>query len=117
MSSRYEQFDTVVVPFPFTDKAATKRRPALVLSDSPLFNAPIGHSVMAMVTTATHSDWPLDVSINDLAAAGLTAPSIVRMKLFTFDHVLIVKRIGTLSDRDAEVVRETLRQLFKLSTL
>lgn len=117
MSSLYEQFDIVVVPFPFTDKTATKRRPALILSDSSLFNAPIGHSVMAMVTTATHSAWPLDASIEDLDAAGLTTPSIVRMKLFTLDHSLIVKRVGALSDRDANVVRETLRRLFQSSKL
>ena len=27
----YERFDLVVVPFPFTDSAASKRRPALVI--------------------------------------------------------------------------------------
>jgi hypothetical protein len=51
----YEQFAIVVVPFPFTDIAITKRRPALILSDAVAFNAPMGHSVMAMITTANHS--------------------------------------------------------------
>ena len=30
----YRQFDVVVVPFPFTDVEASKRRPALILSAS-----------------------------------------------------------------------------------
>ncbi len=50
----YKPFEVVVVPFPFTHKAASKRRPALVLS-SEMFNAAIHHSVMVMITSASHS--------------------------------------------------------------
>ena len=46
----FEQFDVVVVPFPYTDTATSKRRPALVLSDASSFNNKIGQSVMAMIT-------------------------------------------------------------------
>jgi mRNA interferase MazF len=75
----YRQFDVVVVPFPFTDVDASKRRPALILSDDQRFNTPVGHSVMAMITTASHSAWALDVAITDLGLAGLKSPSIIRM--------------------------------------
>ncbi len=40
----YKQFDVVVVPFPFTDKAATKKRPALILSDAASFNQLVNKS-------------------------------------------------------------------------
>ena len=63
-----EAFDVVVVPFPFTDRAASKRRPALVLSDASAFNAATGQVVLAMITSAKHACWPLDVLIEDLAA-------------------------------------------------
>jgi mRNA interferase MazF len=106
----YRQFDVVVVPFPFTDRAATKRRPALVLS-SGLFNSGIGHSVMAMITTASHSVWPLDVDIANLGDAGLKTPSILRMKLFTIDHRLIQRHIGHLSLQDQKSVESTLQSL------
>jgi mRNA interferase MazF len=82
----YNQFDVVVVPFPFTDGSTTKRRPALIISEQITFNTPMQKSVMAMITTATHQPWILDVNISDLSAAGLNNPSIVRMKLFTLDH-------------------------------
>ncbi len=111
----YEQFDVVVVPFPFTDINATKRRPALILSDAIAFNTSVGRSVMAMITTATHSSWLLDVKITDLQAAGLKTPSIVRMKLFTLEHSLIVKRIGKLTVTDRHTVEKALTQLFKLN--
>lgn len=76
----FEAFDVVVVPFPFTDRATTKRRPALVLSDRRVFNQPVGQVVLAMITSAKHSDWPLDVDLQDLDAAGLPSASIVRME-------------------------------------
>ena len=72
----YNQFDVVIVPFPFTDRQATKRRPALVLSDADEFNRLLGRSVMAMITTAAQSSWPLDVPITDRSTTGLNAASI-----------------------------------------
>lgn len=36
----YERFDVVKVPFPFIDKAQTKKRPALILSTNAAFNVP-----------------------------------------------------------------------------
>jgi mRNA interferase MazF len=110
----YKPFEVVVVPFPFTDRTATKKRPALVLSCE-RFNSGIGHSVMAMITTASHSAWPLDVAITNLGDAGLKSPSIIRMKLFTIDHVLIQKHIGHLSVQDQKSVASTLRSLLCFS--
>ncbi|MGP1676675.1 MAG: type II toxin-antitoxin system PemK/MazF family toxin [Burkholderiales bacterium] len=109
----FEAFDIVAVPFPFTDRAATKRRPALVLSDRSAFNAGIGHVVLAMITSASHSDWPLDVALSDLHAAGLTAASVVRMKLFTLDHWLILRKAGSLAAADRKAVAAALRKLLK----
>jgi mRNA interferase MazF len=106
----YKQFDVVVVPFPFADRTATKKRPALVLS-SESFNSGVCHSVMAMITTASHSAWPLDVEITNLGDAGLKTPSIIRMKLFTIDHRLIQKHIGHLSLQDQTTVESTLQSL------
>ena len=115
MSHPFEQFDLVLVPFSFTDTPITKRRPALVLSDATAFNQSIDRSVMAMITTATNALWPLDVAIQDLAVTGLQTPSIIRMKLFTLDHSLVIKKIGKLADQDAVSVKAALQQLFKLS--
>ena len=96
----FERFAIVRVPFPFTDRRATKNRPALVLSDAARFNAPAGHSVMAMITSAANPPWPLDRPVTDLSAAGLPAPSKVRFKLFTLDHRLVRGELGGLSPQD-----------------
>lgn len=108
----YKQFDVVVVPFPFTDRATTKKRPALIVSDTQVMNN--DKSVMAMITTANHAPWPLDISITDLASTGLKAISIVRFKLFTLDNNFIVRKIGNLSQSDRNKVQEAMTQLFKI---
>jgi mRNA interferase MazF len=105
------RFEVVVVPFPFTDRAAAKRRPALVLSSADTFNRAAGHSVMAMITSAAGSTWPLDVALSDLTAAGLPSASIVRMKLFTLDHRFVLRRAGRLAPRDATAVEASLAAL------
>lgn len=108
----YNPFDIVVVPFPFTDSAQTKRRPALVLSQHANFGDKIGHSVLAMITSKKNVPWPLDCEIKNKNQSGLTAPSVVRMKLFTLDDRFIIKKIGRLSDTDQKKVKQSLSQIF-----
>ncbi len=98
----------VIVPFPFTDRDSSKRRPALVCS-SDSFNRQTRHVVLAMITTATHSAWSGNAPIKDLVAAGLPAASVVRWKLFTLDVSLVIRRAGALSSKDRKACR--VRQL------
>ena len=107
----FKPFDVVVVPFPFTDRKEGKRRPALVLSDHIRFNKPSGHTVLAMITSQKNPDWALDTKITGQRQAGLTAPSKIRMKLFTLDNRLIVKKIGTLNEKDKKAVTMALKSL------
>ncbi|MBL9189590.1 MAG: type II toxin-antitoxin system PemK/MazF family toxin [Opitutaceae bacterium] len=103
-------FDVLVVPFPFTDSTTVKRRPALVLSAEG-FNDRAGHLVLAMITSRENRGWPLDVEIRDLSSAGLTHPSVVRMKLFTLDERLVLRRAGKLAVADVAAVRKALGML------
>ena len=107
----FERFDVVRVPFPFTDRQAEKNRPVLVISDGAAFNRVAGHSVMAMITSASHAPWPLDVPIGDLEVAGLPAPSIVRFKLFTLDHRLVRGTLGRLAEKDRTRMQKAMRRL------
>lgn len=107
----FERYAVLRVPFPFTDRAAAKNRPALVLSDLSAFNAPAGHSVLAMITSAANAPWPLDCAIADLASAGLPAASVVRFKLFTLDHRLIRGTLGQLGPADARSVQAAIARL------
>lgn len=101
----YSPGDVVVVPFPFSDREPSKRRPALVCSAA-AFNDHSQHLVLAMITTASHTKWPGDVAIRDLKPTGLPVPSIVRWKLFTLDATLVLRRAGALSVRDRATCRK-----------
>nr|WP_153401082.1 type II toxin-antitoxin system PemK/MazF family toxin [Polymorphobacter fuscus] len=96
----FETFDVVIVPFPFTDKATAKRRPAVVISTAG-FAAKTGHVIAVMVTSARQSAWPDDVPLTDLAAAGLPTACVARLKLFTLDAALVIRASGRLAAIDA----------------
>ena len=103
--------DVVVVPFPFVDIAAEKRRPSVVLSRQ-AFNRSNGHSICAMITTASRTNWPSDIVLSDLAAAGLSQPCVVRWKLFTLPNTIILRLAGALSERDKQSVFTAAREIF-----
>lgn len=90
--------------------AVAKPRPALTLSARE-GNEASGNTVFAMITTAARSQWPSDVPISGAQAAGLTAASLVRLKLFTLDNRLVSRTIGVLSPRDRAAVRRMLRSV------
>lgn len=93
-----EPWQVVIVPFPFTDRSQTKRRPALVLSQVRFNRA--GHAILAMITSMAHNPWPGDTPLTDLVSAGLRRPCIVRLKIFTLDNRLILRRVGILAAAD-----------------
>jgi mRNA interferase MazF len=103
-------FAVVRVPFPFSDRQASKRRPALVLSE-PAFQQRSGHLLLAMVTSARQSAWPLDWPIDNLTAAGLKQPCLVRLKLFTLDERLMLGTLGLLAAQDRAGVTASLHAL------
>jgi mRNA interferase MazF len=105
--------DTVVVPFPFTDRPVVKRRPALALSRR-AFNTDNGHTVLAMITTAAGSAWPSDIPITDGTSAGLDHSSTIRWKLFTLPNSLLVRLLGHLGDEDRARVDVRLADIFGL---
>lgn len=107
----YDAFDVVVVPFPFTDSRASKRRPAVIVSAA-VGPSDMPHYVMAMITSAGNAPWLLDHRIHDLRSAGLPAPSVIRLKCFTLDQRLILRRSGRLSDTDRTAFGANIRHIF-----
>ena len=111
----YNIFDVIRVSFPFTDMARSKTRPALVISSYDFFGEKSGHSVAAMITSATNSSFPLDTLVKEYKEAGLPKPCSVRMKLFTIDNRLVIEKVGQLSKNDRQKVKLSLKKLLELS--
>src|ERR1700712_3034084 len=105
---RFDAFDVVVVPFPYADRLAEKRRPALVISNRKL--APFGLIWVAVITSADKAPWSCDVAIADLARAGLPAPSVVRVaKIACIEPARIERRAGRLDKATAKAVAQKLK--------
>ena len=105
--ARYAAFDIVVVLFPYADRLAEKRRPALVISSAKL--AATGLLWVAMITSAENEPWPFDVPLPDLKRAGLPAPWVVRpVKIACVEQARIERRAGRLEKKTARAVAQKL---------
>ncbi len=100
-----KQWDVVVVPFPYSDKLAEKRRPALVVSVDK-FNTETGLLWLAMITSTANIGWYGDVKIPISGKSGLTTPSIIRTaKLATNEQNRVVRVIGWIDIKTANKVK------------
>jgi mRNA interferase MazF len=105
----FDRWTVAVAPFPFVDNSKAKPRPVLVLT--PLaWNEEHGHTLCAMITRPLETRWPSDVQIEDIAAAGLPAPSVIRCKLFTLPNDLLKRSIGVLAVPDQRNAAKVLAQ-------
>jgi mRNA interferase MazF len=108
-SEGFVAFDVVVLPFPYSDRLAEKRRPGLVISSAAL--ARFDLLWVAMITSADNETWSCDVTIADLARAGLPAPSVVRpVKIACIEPSRVLRRAGRLDRATAAAVATRLRQ-------
>lgn len=105
--------DVVVVPFPFVERDGSRRRPALVLSAEAFNRA--GHTLLAVITTSSHTPWPGDVTIAEREAAGLKTDCLVRLKLFALDNRLILRNVGRLAVGDQRAVSASLAEHLAIS--
>lgn len=98
---RFVKGDVVVVPFPFSDLSAAKRRPALVLADL------AGDDViLCQITSRSLSDgYAVPIANSDFVDGGLRVESYARPnRLFTADSGVILYRAGALSTQKIQEI-------------
>lgn len=86
--------DVIVLPFPFTDLTASKRRPAVILS-----NVTGDDYIMLQITSkSVKDDYAIPLLQADFSAGSLQQDSNIRPnKIFTLDGSLILYKIGHLN--------------------
>jgi len=109
-----DAFQVAIVPFPFVDKPAIKRRPALALSNR-VFNAGNGHTLFAMITTGLIDTWPDDHALIAPEEAGLVQNCYVRWKIFTLPNTLILRTLGTVGVADKAALTAKLTKILPVS--
>lgn len=66
-----------------------------------------------MITTAKRSSWKSDIRLTHWSAAGLPTPSKVRMKVFTLDSRIVLKKLGKLKETDSRAVDRSFQTVFE----
>lgn len=113
----YERGSVVLVPFPFTDLSAVKRRPALVISSDD-YNAATGDVIIAQITSKVDSpSRPGDHRLERWREAGLPLPSLVRARMTTLHSSLLLKSLGKMPDDEMRSIDRGLASALGLSRL
>src|SRR4051812_49944967 len=90
-----ERGELLLVPFPFTDLSASKRRPVLALTASDSY----GDFIALPVTSRPQTEHGLPLAATDLLTGSLPAPSWVRTdRIVTLNTSLVIKAVGRVSE-------------------
>ena len=107
---RFVKGYVVVIPFPYSDLSASKKRPALVVASLDGDDV-----ILCQITSQSISDRygiPLDAA--DFRVGGLKHPSNIRPnRLFTADSRIVEYRAGVLKD---EKIQEVLQKIVQIIT-
>lgn len=97
--------DVILVRYPFTDISSSKVRPAIIVStphiSEDIFVVPLTSKIASLLP----GEFVL-VNWND---AGLNVPTAVKRGIYTVNKMLVIKKVGKLSDFDAKRLDESLR--------
>ncbi len=100
----YERGDVVLVPFPFSERLVTKKRPAVVVSSNAYHEATDDVLIAQITSKLAVRPRPGDHRIVAWERAGLVTPSLARAKLATLDGGLILRRLGTMPESDMRAI-------------
>lgn len=103
--------DILLVPFPFTSQAASKQRPAVIVS-SRTYNVERPDLIMMAVTSQLRPTPALgEVWLRHWQAAGLIKPSAVKPVFATLEQGLVIRRLGALAPEDQDALRQAIGQI------
>jgi len=101
--------DLVLVPFPFTDQTAAKKRPAVIVSSAAYHRDRPDVILMSVTSQPPSGSRVGEVVVARWREAGLLKPSVIKPVLATVERGLLIRKLGRLDDGDLEMVRAALR--------
>ena len=101
--------EIVVIPFPGSEPAAGKRRPALVIADLPGADL-----ILCQITSRAHLDgFAVTLDSSDFERGQIDQPCHIRpQRLFSVEHHLILHSLGKVTEAKLEEVLKRAREFF-----
>ncbi|MBF0352182.1 MAG: type II toxin-antitoxin system PemK/MazF family toxin [SAR324 cluster bacterium] len=107
----YNFGDVLLIPFPFTDQTATKKRPAVVISSSLYQQSKPDVIVMAVTSQVRSAQLVGEFLIEDWKEAGLIKPSVGKPVITTLEQSMVLQQLGTLQSQDLQSLRKCLKTI------
>ena len=104
----YNFGEIVLVPFPFTNQASSKRRPATIISTAAYNRAKPDLIIMAVTSQTKPAQGLGEFQVQDWQQAGLIKPSVVKPVITTIEKRLIIKTLGQLQQEDQQQLQHTI---------
>ena len=99
----YHPFDIVLIPFPFTDLSATKKRPVLVITSE----KSQGEFIGLQITSKYGYTEVIEINSKDFILESLPKISFIRAdKIFTLSNSIVLYKVGQLSEVAFDRVEE-----------
>ncbi len=108
----YKQREIVLVPFPYSDLTATKKRPVLIISND-TYNDTYEDVIVCIITSSVFMDnYSLLLTNENLEIGILPEKSLVKVhKLFTIHKEKIIKKFSIVNKEYFHKVASLLHQL------
>jgi mRNA interferase MazF len=110
---RFEFGNVVLVPFPFTSQAASKKRPGVVVSSLAYNAARLDVVVMAITSQLRASATSDEVWVQNWKAAGLLKPSVIKPVFATIEQSLAIRQLGALDVTDNQSLRQAIARILR----
>jgi mRNA interferase MazF len=92
----YKQKDIILIPFPYSDLTGSKKRPAIIISNSKLK----GNDFICCLVTSNNPKEGLLIEKNSFKENKLPFKSWIKpQRIFTIDEKIIIKKLATINNK------------------
>ncbi|MCQ2285421.1 MAG: type II toxin-antitoxin system PemK/MazF family toxin [Bacteroidales bacterium] len=108
---KYLRGDVVIIPFPYSDKVTTKRRPALVMA-----HLRGNDLILCQITSQLRaSPYCVSLTTENFATGRLPIPSFIHCsQIFTISKDKVIQKVGTLNLGTMVRVLQTFGKIFSI---
>jgi mRNA interferase MazF len=104
----YKQKDIVLMPFPFSDLTASKKRPAIIISNQTINKT---EDCICCLITSQKPNLGTPIQKTEIEKGNLPFKSWIKPhRIFTINQKIILKKLAHISDKKMKELKEKINQ-------